>query len=315
MINFKVTILLATCNRAHLIRETLDSIINQTYTNWECIITDDNSTDITPEVVGEFLVRDKRFSYFKKPEKYNRGLSGTRNFGMDLARERGASLIQFFDDDDIMYPSKLELQVAPFEKNPHLNFTVCKYDKLVENNGNIVKEKPELELRHSHIGDAILTGDFKINSLSGLWNFHLLDQFRFDERLSYAEEWELFIRIGYNFPGNYDIVDEYLYAYRKHPETLTLGKDENYERRKTSQIIRLIIVNYLTDERLHSKTSIIFFSRTFLTFQYNPEIVKKLLEYVKSTKRFSSRLEYFLIFGLKLSRLHYRILGKISTWV
>ena len=98
MDNYKVTILLATFNRAHLIEETLNSIKSQTYTNWECIIVDDHSTDATPKVVSRLIAEDSRFSYFLKTGAYKKGLSGTRNYGLDIAESREAKFIQFFDD-------------------------------------------------------------------------------------------------------------------------------------------------------------------------------------------------------------------------
>src|SRR5690606_16037492 len=157
----KITILLATYNRAHLIGETLLSIQAQTYKNWECLIVDDHSEDETFTVVQKFKKEDHRFSYFLKKEGYKKGLSGTRNYGLDLARERQARFVQFFDDDDLMLPQKLELQIKPFLKNPDLNFTICKYEKLIEQEGEEdYKIRPEFSLSHSHIGDAILTGQF-----------------------------------------------------------------------------------------------------------------------------------------------------------
>ena len=65
-LNPQVYILLATYNRAHLIEETLVSIQNQTYTNFVCLITDDNSTDDTENVSKSFIKKDERFEYFKK---------------------------------------------------------------------------------------------------------------------------------------------------------------------------------------------------------------------------------------------------------
>lgn len=313
---YKIFILLATYNRAHLIGETLNSIKFQSYKNWECFVVDDHSTDNTSEIVKEFMQRDSRFTYYLKTENYKKGLSGTRNFGLDLAADKGAGYIQFFDDDDIMYPEKLKLQIEPFLRNPDLNFTVCKYEKLVEvEQGNSKLIRPEMSLDFPHIGDALLTGDFKLNSLSGLWNMNLLNKYRFDERLTYAEEWELFIRIGYQHPRNYSVIDRYLFAYRKHPDTLTMGKDENFERRKSSSVSRLIIVDYLTTNHLHTRTSIIFFTKSFLTYQYNPVMVKKLLQYVKKSGNFSNKMIWYLKFALKLSSIHYRLLGKVSNWV
>ena len=110
-----VTIVLTTFNRAYLIEETLDSIIKQTYTNWKCIIIDDQSEDQTKKVVTQYIAKDSRFQFFEKGSDYVKGLSASRNMGMDLIE--ATDLIQFFDDDDIMHPQKLEIQVNKFIKN------------------------------------------------------------------------------------------------------------------------------------------------------------------------------------------------------
>ena len=129
ILNPRITILLATYNRAHLIGETLDSIIAQTYSNWECIIVDDHSQDGTESVITHYLDADSRFLYYKKTSNYKAGLSGTRNYGLDLALERDAEFIQFFDDDDIMHPQKLELKIRPLINNPSLDLSICCYRK------------------------------------------------------------------------------------------------------------------------------------------------------------------------------------------
>jgi len=311
-----ITIIIPTYNRAHLIRETLDSIILQTYTNWECIIVDDNSIDSTQKVINEYLKKEPRFNYFLRTSKYQKGASGTRNYGLDLAHKRNAQYIQFFDDDDIMYSKKLELQIAPFLRNSNLNFTVCKFDKLVEiEPGKYRIDRPDYQLSFPHVGDAILTGDFKINTLSVLWNMKIIDQFRFDERLQHAEEWELFTRIGYHYPDNYQVVDAYLYAYRKHPVTLTMGKDDNYEKRKTSSVIRIILLEYLTKNKLHTKNSILFLTKTFLTYSYNPILVQKLLYYSQQNSGFSYKLILFLKTGLSFGKFYRKVILKLATWV
>lgn len=311
----KITILLATYNRANLIGETLLSIQEQTYKNWECLIVDDHSNDDTFAVIQEFIKEDPRFFYHLKTDKYKKGLSGTRNYGLDIAKERDARFIQFFDDDDLMHPQKLELQLKPFLQNPNLNFTVCKFEKLIEvEEGKSYKIKPDLKLKHTHIGDAILTGKFRMNNLGPLWNMQIINKFRFDEGLSYAEEWELFIRLGYQFPGNYEIIDEYLFVYRKHPKTLTFGEDKNFERRKTSAIIRIKILEYLTKNRLHTKTSVKFLAETFLIKTYNPNLVDQLKDYSKQNKLFSYKFRFFLNLEIQLTKRFRKIILKINTW-
>ena len=122
MFNPLVTIILTTYNRAHLIGETLDSIIHQTYKNWNCIIIDDNSIDNTYQVVSKYLNKDKRIKYHLKEGEYVKGLSASRNMGMDLVKH--TDYIQFFDDDDIMHPQKFEFQILEFKRDKNLDLTI-----------------------------------------------------------------------------------------------------------------------------------------------------------------------------------------------
>ncbi len=311
----KILIIVSTFNRGHFIIETLESIKNQSFKNFECFIIDDSSIDNTSEKVKSFSISDKRFKYFLKPANYLKGPSETRNYGLDLAKNYGADYIQFFDDDDIMYPRKLELQVAPFTENPNLNFTLCKYEKKFENSGEICITKPHHSLKFNHLGDAILCGRLGMNTPGPLWRANFIDQFRFDGSLRYAEEWELYTRIGYLHPDNYAVVDEYLFQYRKHANSQTLGKDDNFEKRKTSAIIRIKLFDFLTINKLHTKESILFMAKTFLIYSYSPHFVKRLLEYIKSNKQFSLRMTLFLKVGMAITAFNRKIIAKLASGV
>ena len=65
-----VSIIIPTYNRAHLIGETLDSVLAQTYQNWECIIVDDGSSDNTDDVVNDYVKKDPRFKYYYRPDEH-----------------------------------------------------------------------------------------------------------------------------------------------------------------------------------------------------------------------------------------------------
>jgi GalNAc5-diNAcBac-PP-undecaprenol beta-1,3-glucosyltransferase len=313
----KITILLAACNREKLISETLDSIISQTYSNWECFVTDDRSTDGTAARVKEYCRKDSRFQYYLKPEKYPDGLSGTRNFGLDLAEQADAKYVQFFDDDDLMHPKKMELQLNVLLENPKLYFSVCHYEKLImKSSGEEIKQMPEFPSHFSHFGDSILTGEFKMNSLGPLWNMEFLKHYRFDERLKYAEEWELYVRMGYQHPSpsNYIILNDYLFTYRKHSKTLTLSKDENFEKVRASAICNHSLCDYLISKRLHTNISIKHFAKIFSVLDYNPRYLQKLYAYIQR-ERFPLFSRLFLKILIQTGKINYKIGGKISTWI
>lgn len=221
----KVTILLSTYNRASLILETLKSIQNQTYDNFECLITDDNSVDDTEAVINKFIETDARFHFFKKTKKYPQGLSATRNFGLDLAEKRNAQFVQFFDDDDIMHPQKLELQMKPFIGNSKLDLTICMYRKfwnIDQVQFNLKKAfDPGYSIKTDNLFKSFYLNQIHLNSLGPIWKFEVLKGFRFDNSLFYAEEREFYLRIFLEESLNYELIEEILCWYRKHNKAIT----------------------------------------------------------------------------------------------
>lgn len=111
----KVSIVMPTYNRAGLITETIDSILNQTYSNWELIIVDDGSTDNSEEIVAR--INDDRISFNKAGRI---GIGGKiKNIGLEKAT---GGLIAFNDSDDLWDKTKLEKQVAALEMHPEAGF-------------------------------------------------------------------------------------------------------------------------------------------------------------------------------------------------
>lgn len=102
-----VSVIIPTYNYAHLLRATLQSVLEQTYTRWECLIVDDGSTDDTGSIVHEFLSQ-----HDKLPIEYirtvNAGTSAAKNIGIERAK---GEYIQFLDADDLLSADKLKTQV------------------------------------------------------------------------------------------------------------------------------------------------------------------------------------------------------------
>lgn len=125
----KVSIITITYNRAHLIGETIKSIISQSYQNFEHIIIDDGSTDNTEEIIRNF--NDDRIKYYKYKKSGWR--SYLRNEGF---RKAEGELITVLDSDDIWTNNKLEVITTIFKKNPEINFVIHNISVL-QNNGSI----------------------------------------------------------------------------------------------------------------------------------------------------------------------------------
>ena len=117
----KVSIIVAAYNGERYIRETIESLLAQTYTDFEIIIADDGSSDKTAEIVKSFS--DTRIKYFYKK---NEGVMAiTRNFGI---RKAEGEFIAFCDHDDIWYPEKLKKQLEKIDKNALTGIIVSSAD-------------------------------------------------------------------------------------------------------------------------------------------------------------------------------------------
>lgn len=116
-----VSVIVPCYNYAHFLGETLDSVIAQTYTNWECLIIDDGSTDNTKEVADNYCKKDSRIKYIYQS---NQGLSAARNKGIDEAR---GEYIQFLDSDDLITSEKLRHQATSFSSNDQVDMIYSNY--------------------------------------------------------------------------------------------------------------------------------------------------------------------------------------------
>ena len=245
-----VTIIMATYNRAHFIVETLNSIQNQTYKFWECLLIDDGSTDNTLEVLEPVLRTDKRFKYFKRPENYLKGLPGCRNYGLDIAK--GAYII-FFDDDDIVHPNNLKycieviqkekIDFCHYKKQPFFNELPMPLNNPLLINGIISEIKLNL----------VIQQQIALASCTFMWSKNCFEKIRFVEKLQYAEEWECYSRIiSKGFSGVE--INNVLYFNRKHSNSNTGEFYNNNPKRIESkkEAIRLIMKNLATKNLLTS---------------------------------------------------------------
>ena len=118
------SIIIATYNRAHLLPRAINSVLNQTYQNFEIIVVDDGSTDNTAETVEPFK-RDSRFIFHKLPQ--NRGTSAARNKGLDLAT---GYYVTFLDSDDELLPEALKTAVNKFAEFSSEGINVIWFDRI-----------------------------------------------------------------------------------------------------------------------------------------------------------------------------------------
>lgn len=121
-----VSVVTPVYNAEEFIRETIDSVLNQTFENFEFLLIDDCSTDSSADIVKKYAEKDERVKYIKLKE--NSGAAVARNTGLENAKGR---YIAFIDSDDVWYPEKLEKQLNFMNENNEA-FTYTKYEHITE---------------------------------------------------------------------------------------------------------------------------------------------------------------------------------------
>lgn len=183
-----VSVIIPTYNRADLISDAIDSVLNQTYSDYEIIVVDDASTDNTAEVVNRY---GDRVHYEVHAHS---GASGTRNHGLRAAHGR---YIAFLDSDDLFFSTKLEKQIALFEQHPELGMVYSSYTS-----ANLEKkpldEHPAGVYKNGY--QELLTG-CTIATPTVMVRRDVIDQIgMFDEELLIADDIDLWSRIFRYYP-------------------------------------------------------------------------------------------------------------------
>lgn len=197
MKNPLISIVVPTFNRADLISETLDSIISQTYTNWECIVIDDGSTDDTEKVVQHFQQKDQRFQFYKRPQHLVKGGCSCRNYGFEMAK---GSFINWFDDDDLMMPNKLAQQLAIAEQQKS-DVVVCQ-TQFFENDISNLKRfwNKTFTPKYLPLIDFI-TFRLAWSVNAPLWRTSFLEnKILFNVALPSSQDWEFHAKLLADFP-------------------------------------------------------------------------------------------------------------------
>ena len=138
------SIIMPTFNSVKTLLQSIDSIKNQTYANWELLITDDASTDNSTDVINHFVQKDERIKLFTLDK--NSGAGAARNHSIKHATGR---FIAFLDADDIWLPTKLEKQIKFMLDNKYV-LTYGAYQKF-DSDGDLGVINPPLEVSYNQL--------------------------------------------------------------------------------------------------------------------------------------------------------------------
>lgn len=256
-----VSIIIPTYNRAHLIGETLDSILAQTYQNWECIVVDDGSTDNTDNLMAEYMAKDARFKYYHRPKERLPGGNAARNYGFEVSN---GEFIQWFDSDDLMKANFLEIKI---------NFLTTAIDMLICDGWflfpNKKVKKIGVEVPSDLYKDYILW-NVRIFTPSILFRKSFLNTNKlFDEEILKGQESEFFSRLFFKIKTHqYKIISIPLYYYRRHNDTKSEG-DKIYNFAFKYSTAKNHITNYKRSIQLEDAELTKYFYKKTLKVYYS----------------------------------------------
>ncbi len=202
-----VSVIIPTYNRADLLPRALDSVIAQTFEDWEIVLIDDGSTDGTASLVDSYKRRlGERIVYTRQP---NTGCGGARNRGIDAARGR---FVAFLDSDDEYLPNKLERQLELFAHRPELGLVYGDYayidtdgvrhGSVFDTHALLAREvayetvAPGLCVCTGSLFDVLLRGYFIATILGMVRREVLGDTIRWSPDPSYSAEWLFFLKVA-----------------------------------------------------------------------------------------------------------------------
>ncbi|OAZ05411.1 glycosyltransferase family 2 protein [Flavobacterium succinicans] len=264
-----ISIIIPTYNRAHLIGETLNSVLEQTYTNWECIIVDDGSMDTTDEVVGNYVKKDSRFQYHYRPKDRKKGPNSCRNYGFVLSK---GEFIKWFDSDDVMHSTLLEQQIASFEEA--IDCSVCKVAHYDFENKITLKENT---IYSNQLIEDYLVGRITFYVSGPLWRKSFLNNQNelFDDNLSNLDDWDFNLRMLY-CESKIAFIDIPLIKYRIHKDSLSkeIGKF-NFDEIQSEIKAREKHIRILCNNQLVNPTILIMYIKARYQYFLREALVRK----------------------------------------
>ena len=220
MNNELISIIVPIYNTEKYLHQCLDSILNQTYTNFEVLLVNDGSTDSSGMICQEYVGRDSRFRYF---EKDNGGVASARNLGLERS---GGAYITFIDSDDWIEPNYLEVLYTAL-KESNTDVAISTYKRFAQDGVFYLRSYSREDDEFLNIGTRsrdyfleILPRlgelDHSFYSISSkLIKREIIGNLLFDEQISYAEDLNFFFHL-YLGVESVVYVRDYTYIYRTH---------------------------------------------------------------------------------------------------
>ena len=227
----KISVIIPTYNRGHLILNSIGSVLNQTYKNIEVLLIDDGSSDDTENIINN--LEDKRIRYIKLNK--NKGASNARNIGIKLA---SGKYISFQDSDDFYHYDKIEKQYKNLIKKKS-DFDFCKVNFYLNETYKVIfpLKSQEYNIMRNKISSELCNGNF-ITTQSILVKTNVIRKYLFDPNFQRLQDYDLVLRMVPNMKVSYTskiLVDLYRKkdsignSPKKYNESLNLILNKKYD--------------------------------------------------------------------------------------
>lgn len=190
MDNPLVSILIPNYNKGPYLSETLDSVLAQTYTNWECIVVDDHSTDNSWEILVTYAQRDFRIKIFRRPDNKKKGGNAARNFAIEKAR---GEYVAFLDSDDSWNSCRLELSIEFILNNQAL--AIYSGAVILKNNKRTTQHSRSIQKNES-VFDFIVSEETFTPTPTLVLKNDVVKKVLFDEEMLRHQDYDFFIRVN-----------------------------------------------------------------------------------------------------------------------
>jgi len=187
--DISLSVIIPTYNRAHMVGHAIQSVLDQTYQDFEIVVVDDASKDNTEEVVKSF--NDKRVRYIK--HERNEGVAAARNTGIKATKSK---YVAFQDSDDEWLPEKLEKQMVGFRTASSNIGVVYTAFLRIEGDKETYIPSPESTPKEGDIYDSLVRGNFVATPAAVVKRECFAKAGMFDEGIPCLEDWELWLRIS-----------------------------------------------------------------------------------------------------------------------
>lgn len=262
--NILVSIIVPCYNQSHFLNESLQSVLDQTYVDWECIIVNDGSLDNTESIAQQWCEKDNRFSYLYKE---NGGLSSARNAG--ITKSDGEYILPL-DADDYIQKDYLSKLVPKLYQDESLAIVSCYSEFFKKSLNNIIFElKPEGTTYHYllYVNQLIATSLFRKICWEEVGGY--------DETMKKGfEDWEFWIAITKR-GWKYKVIEEFLFYYRKSKKSMLVDTLNNHAESNKEYIYKKHREIYIKD--FDNCITVLFYG--LKTYRSSEQKIKNSLEY------------------------------------